>query len=72
MVSYSLYNKDRDLFFCHPSIGQWCTSDEQEAKEMLAACYEYIIAIGHTELIDSIIIVDQDSKEEIFSKKDLN
>lgn len=71
MAIYSLYNKDRDVFFIHPSYGKWTTSSEKEAKSMLKACHEYVISLEIPDLVEKIIIVDE-LLQEVFTKKDLD
>lgn len=53
---YILYNKKNKKALVHPQVGLWTVPTLKEAEELLAACHEYIAAIGMNHLIKDIII----------------
>lgn len=57
-MSYTLYNKLKQIELKHPKIGTWYTEDIQEAKEMLSACQEYLNASNLISLIPHICILE--------------
>lgn len=59
-MTYGLYNNYNKTYLTHPRVGIWQTDDEQAAKDMLAACLEYVKACGFDHLLDAISIVDLD------------
>ena len=64
MTCYALYNKKNEKRLIHPKIGQWFTPDIKEAENMLAACNEYLKAIGASFLQDDFVIIDAETGEE--------
>lgn len=62
MKLFALYNQKLKKFLIHPKIGLWQTDSENEAKDMLKACHDYIKSIGQEALIPFFVIkeVNQD------------
>jgi len=64
-VKYTLLNKLLDKKLTHPNYGLWSTPDLKEAQDMLAACKEYLVADGLSNLQDKFVIIEEDSGQEI-------
>lgn len=62
---YTIHNKLNGANLVHPKTGPWNTPNINEAKEMLKACKEYLMASGLNELEDQFIVIDIDTQEEI-------
>lgn len=64
---YTLYNKHLEKKLTHPKYGVWYTRDLKEAKEMLQACREYLIAshIPEAEFHNFVIIDLEHGGEEV-------
>ncbi len=60
---YTLLNKKTGRTLKHPQVGLWFTSDVEEAKEMLAACAEYVETLKMN--ASDFVIVDAESGELI-------
>tara|TARA_Y100000034_G_scaffold40932_1_gene50382 strand:- start:2461 stop:2664 length:204 start_codon:yes stop_codon:yes gene_type:complete len=67
MRNYSLFNKRLKRKLEHPVIGLWNTPDLDEANEMLAACHEYLNAVGANHLRDDFVVIDVETQEEILN-----
>jgi hypothetical protein len=65
MRYFKLHNKERGVDFKVAPFGVWNTSNPTEAKDMLAACREYLRAIGLDHVCESIVLVDMDTNEEL-------
>jgi predicted membrane-bound mannosyltransferase len=61
---YTIHNKLNGANLKHPKIGIWNTSSLDEARDMLAACKEYLTAAGLDELKDQFVVIDIDTHEE--------
>jgi len=62
---YTIHNKLNGVNLTHPKVGLWNTSNIDEARDMLAACKEYLTAAGLDELKDQFVVIDIDTQEEI-------
>lgn len=62
---YTLYNKLLNRKLIHPRVGLWYTPDLEEAKSVLAACHEYLDAIGAEDQHDNFVIMDAETNEII-------
>lgn len=60
---YTLLNKKTGKTLKHPQVGLWFTPDLDEAKEMLAACVEYVETLKMD--VSDFVIVDAESGELI-------
>ena len=65
MVHYTIFNEQQGVELKHPKIGVWNTTNISEAREMLKACHEYLIASGLEEIVDSFFIINVVTKEKI-------
>lgn len=63
-MQYTLYNKKLSHFLVHPQVGMWHTNNLEEAKEMLAACKEYVETFNK-EYTDDFVIANAETGEEI-------
>ena len=64
-MSYTLLNKMLDRKLTHPVYGLWTTPDLEEARKMLTACKEYLVADGLSDLQDMFVIFDEECDEEV-------
>lgn len=64
-VRYKLHNRSIGVDLKHPKFGLWDTNSLSEAQEMKDACIEYLRAIGLDDLIESIIIKNVETNEEV-------
>jgi hypothetical protein len=53
---YTLYNTKLKKPLVHPQVGVWASPTLAEAEELLAACHEYVRAIGHEELVADLVV----------------
>ena len=65
MTNYALYNKKLNKKLIHPRVGVWYTTDLEDAKKTLAACHEYLEAIGAENEREHFIIINLETSEEI-------
>jgi len=62
---YTLLNKKTGKTLTHPRVGLWFTPDIEEAKDMLVACKEYLVAERLDGLLPDFVIVDAESGKEV-------
>jgi hypothetical protein len=61
---YTLFNTETKKTLIHPQVGLWTAPTLKEAEEMLAACHEYVKAIGHSELVPALVVRFVENVEE--------
>lgn len=62
MKYYTLLNKSNGRRLVHPKVGTWFGNLE-EAKDMLAACFEYLDSQGLKLLKPEFIIIDAETSQ---------
>jgi len=53
---YILYNDKLKKPLIHPQVGLWITPDRAEADDLLRDFHNYVVAIGHEELVPHLVV----------------